>query len=61
MFLGLATGSVSVFILVRSVRCQTIKYAKPGYQFWGKKSVEILYKYANIVTLINSWQALFNE
>lgn len=61
MFLGLATGSVSAFILVRSVRCQTIKYAKPGSSILEEKSVEILYKYANIVTLINSWQALFNE
>lgn len=26
-----------------------------------KKSVENLNKYANIVTVINSWQALFNE
>ena len=27
----------------------------------AKKSVENLNKYANIVTVINSWQALFNE
>lgn len=26
-----------------------------------EKSVENLNKYANIVTAINSWQALFNE
>lgn len=27
----------------------------------AKKSVEILNKYANIVRVINSWKALFNE
>lgn len=60
MFLGLATGSVSAFILERGVRCQTIKYCMLNLVL-GEKSVEILYKYANSVTRINSWQALFNE
>lgn len=60
MFLGLATGSFSAFNLVRCIGCQIIKNAKPGYEC-RRKSVENLNKYANIVTVINSWQALFNE
>lgn len=32
MFLGLATGSSLAFNLVRGIHCQTIKYAKPGYE-----------------------------
>lgn len=32
MFLGLATGSFLAFNLVRGIQCQTIKYAKPGYE-----------------------------
>ena len=64
MFLGLATGSFSAFNLARCIRCQIIKNAKPGYEcseIKKKKSVENLNKYANTVTVINSWQALFNE
>lgn len=36
MFLGLATGSFLAFNLVRGIQCQTIKYAKPGYERWKK-------------------------
>lgn len=64
MFLGLATGSFSAFNLVRCFGCQIIKNAKPGLRMQkkkGKKSVENLNKYANIVTVINSRRALFNE
>lgn len=50
MFLGLATGFVSAFILGRRVRCQPIKYAKPGYQFWGKK---VLKFYTNMLILLH--------
>lgn len=77
MFLGLATGSSSsalssegeVFDAKLLNMLNLVRNAGVGWNVGlsvggvegVEKSVENLNKYANIVTVINSWHALFNE